>query len=147
MTSPYDTILNSNANGAAQVFDRLTQIAAAPAPVLDARFYEVDDRLLHTEPMFGQDGVNANGLAQLAGAAPRALAPLADADGNLVESALPGGKFYKARVTLDANNTNLPGTLQPGMVLEGDIVLGQQSILGYLLKPIHVAATSALSER
>ena len=65
-----------------------------------------------------------------------------------------GVKYYKARVTLDpAGDTNGESQnsrlaeLMPGMTLEGNIILGQQSVLNYLLKPIHVAATTALSER
>lgn len=68
----------------------------------------------------------------------------------------PGTKYYRARVTLDPAGTSEDGSdlqnakladLVPGMTLEGNIVLGQQSVLNYLLKPIHVAATSALTER
>ncbi len=72
MTSPLDTLLQSGiqTDGARQVFERLAQLENTPAQTLDARSYEVDDRLLNTEPMFGQGGVNASGLTRLDGGLP-----------------------------------------------------------------------------
>lgn len=58
--------------------------------------------------------------------------------------------FYRARIILqqpfvgknpDANY------ILPGMTVEADIMTGRKSVLDYLLKPIHVATSTALRER
>ena len=61
-----------------------------------------------------------------------------------------GGTYYLGRVVLDQNyvgevaGRNL---VLPGMGVEADIVTGGKSILAYLLKPIHVSLSTAMTER
>lgn len=57
--------------------------------------------------------------------------------------------FYKARIALSQNyigqdpSRNL---VLPGMTVDATIVTGEKTILQYLLKPLHVAASNAFSE-
>lgn len=58
--------------------------------------------------------------------------------------------YYRARIILqqpyvgDNPETNY---ILPGMTVEADIMTGRKSVMDYLLKPIHVAAKTALQER
>jgi len=61
-----------------------------------------------------------------------------------------GGTYYKGVITLDKNYVgSIPGQnhVLPGMIIHGDIITGQKSLLDYLLKPIHKALNSSFSER
>ena len=58
--------------------------------------------------------------------------------------------YYKGRVELDRNYAGtMPGEhlIMPGMTADADIVTGEKTILGYLLKPIQVAVHNALTEQ
>ena len=61
-----------------------------------------------------------------------------------------GAAYYKGIIALEKNylgknpNQNL---IMPGMIVNAEIITGQKSLLSYLLKPIHVALTSAFIER
>lgn len=57
--------------------------------------------------------------------------------------------YYKGRVSLDQNYVGTtPGRnlLIPGMTLDADIVTGEKTILGYLLRPLRTAMQNALTE-
>ncbi len=57
---------------------------------------------------------------------------------------------FRIRVRLDADHVGPAGMnmkVQPGMVVNADIRTGQKTLLAYLLKPVHAAFSSALSER
>jgi len=61
-----------------------------------------------------------------------------------------GGTYYKGVITLDKNYVgSIPGQnhVLPGMIIHGDIITVQKSLLDYLLKPIHKALNSSFSER
>ena len=61
-----------------------------------------------------------------------------------------GETYYKGVITLDKSYVgNTPGQnlVLPGMVINGDIITGQKSLLDYLLKPVHKALNSSFSER
>ena len=58
--------------------------------------------------------------------------------------------YYKGRVLLSRNYAgSQPGLhpILPGMTVDADIVTGEKSVLGYLLKPIQVAMRNALTEQ
>lgn len=61
-----------------------------------------------------------------------------------------GLTYYKGRIKLEknhvGNNPNLNIVL-PGMVVSADIITGEKTIVGYLLKPIQVALSTALREK
>ncbi len=58
--------------------------------------------------------------------------------------------YYKGRISLskayigDDSENNL---MVPGMTVEADIFTGKKTVLGYLLKPIHLSLKTAMSER
>lgn len=61
-----------------------------------------------------------------------------------------GAKYFAATVSLDENHLRYGSkdlALLPGMTIEADIVTGEKSVLGYLLKPVRVAIEGALSEK
>ncbi len=61
-----------------------------------------------------------------------------------------GQSYYKGVISLAQNYVgNIPGEnhVVPGMIIHGDIITGQKSLLDYLLKPIHKALNSSFSER
>lgn len=61
-----------------------------------------------------------------------------------------GLSYYKARIELSKNyvgNNSKHNIVLPGMVVNADIVTGEKTIIGYLIKPIQVALSTALSER
>ena len=58
--------------------------------------------------------------------------------------------YYKGVVTLAKSYVgSIPGQnlVLPGMIINGDIITGQKSLLDYLLKPVHKALNSSFSER
>ena len=58
--------------------------------------------------------------------------------------------YYKGRVRLNKSYAgNVPGQhlILPGMTVDADIVIGEKSVLGYLLKPIQVALRNAMTEQ
>lgn len=58
--------------------------------------------------------------------------------------------FYRARIVLQqpfVGSNPQANLILPGMTVEADIRTGEKSVMDYLLKPIHVAASSALQER
>ena len=58
--------------------------------------------------------------------------------------------YYKGRVRLTKNYAgSMPGAhaILPGMTVDADIVVGEKSVLGYLLKPIQVAMRNAMTEQ
>ncbi len=61
-----------------------------------------------------------------------------------------GQKFYRGRVLLSKNHMgSVPGhnVILPGMTVEADIITGEKTILGYLLKPIQATIKNAFTER
>jgi len=61
-----------------------------------------------------------------------------------------GNPYYKATTSLNHQFVGAdvnPHKLRPGMTVEANIVTGEKTLLQYLLKPIHVSAKSAFSER
>lgn len=57
--------------------------------------------------------------------------------------------FYKARIALCQNHVGQDARrnlILPGMTVEANIVTGDKTILQYLLKPLHVAASTAFRE-
>ncbi len=61
-----------------------------------------------------------------------------------------GSAYYKGIIALEKNylgNNPSQNLIMPGMIVNAEIITGQKSLLSYLLKPIHVALTSAFSER
>ena len=61
-----------------------------------------------------------------------------------------GGKYFAATVTFDEGymqHGNSKLALLPGMTIEADIVTGEKTVLGYLLKPVRVALDGAMSEK
>ena len=58
-----------------------------------------------------------------------------------------GEKYYEGRVAMDQPTMGSGQALLPGMTLEADIVTGKKTVLGYLMKPVQVAMSGALSER
>lgn len=58
--------------------------------------------------------------------------------------------YYKGRIALHRNYVGgnpQQNLLMPGMTVEADIITGEKTVLGYLLKPIQVARERALRER
>ena len=58
--------------------------------------------------------------------------------------------YYKGRVILSRNHAGpTPGKhlIMPGMTVDADIVTGEKTILGYLMKPIQVAVHNSMSEQ
>ncbi len=58
--------------------------------------------------------------------------------------------YYKGRVVLSRNYAGpTPGKhlILPGMTVDADIVTGEKTILGYLMKPIQVAVHNAMTEQ
>lgn len=101
---------------------------------------------------FARYGVFTGHIAALSAATFSESGQEAATAGGIIGGGQAGAKYYRARVefdttTVDQAQNQRIAELRPGMTLEGNIVLGEQSVLSYLLKPIHVAATSALSER
>ena len=61
-----------------------------------------------------------------------------------------GESFYKVKIGLDQDYIGLnpqANRILPGMMVQADIVSGEKTILQYLLKPIHAAASDALHEK
>ncbi len=61
-----------------------------------------------------------------------------------------GLTYYKGLIRLSRNHVgNNPGEnlIQPGMIVNADIITGDKSLLAYLLKPIHLSMTSSFGER
>lgn len=61
-----------------------------------------------------------------------------------------GDSFYKVRLALDQDyigRNRVANKILPGMIVQADIISGDKTILQYLLKPLHVAASNALHER
>jgi membrane fusion protein, adhesin transport system len=61
-----------------------------------------------------------------------------------------GERFYQGRVRLDQNHVGNDPTanpILPGMTVMADIVTGNKTILGYLLKPIQLSLKTAFTER
>ncbi len=60
-----------------------------------------------------------------------------------------GVRFYKGQVLLDQLHVGEDTALKilPGMTVEAGIVTGEKSVLEYLLKPIHHALNTGLTER
>ena len=61
-----------------------------------------------------------------------------------------GEIYYKGVITLSKNYVgNISGKnfVLPGMIINGDIITGQKSLLDYLLKPVHKALNSSFGER
>jgi HlyD family secretion protein/adhesin transport system membrane fusion protein len=61
-----------------------------------------------------------------------------------------GERYYRGRVQLDQRHVGDDperNPILPGMTVMTEIVTGRKTILAYLLKPVHVALTSAFSER
>ncbi len=61
-----------------------------------------------------------------------------------------GSAYYKGIIALEKNylgNNAAQNLILPGMIVNAEIITGQKSLLAYLLKPIHVALTSAFVER
>lgn len=61
-----------------------------------------------------------------------------------------GGRYYRGRIAfanayLGADSAQ--NRLMPGMTVEADIVTGQKTVLGYLLKPVQVAMSNAMTEK
>lgn len=60
-----------------------------------------------------------------------------------------GARYYKGRITLSRNHFGVEPTdnqILPGMTVTANVVTGEKTLLEYLLKPIHLAIESALSE-
>lgn len=58
--------------------------------------------------------------------------------------------YYRARIILQqpyVGDNPEANYILPGMTVEADIMTGSKTVLDYLLKPIHVAASTALRER
>jgi HlyD family secretion protein/adhesin transport system membrane fusion protein len=58
--------------------------------------------------------------------------------------------YYRAKIILQqpyVGNNPLHNLILPGMTVEADIMTDTKTVLDYLLKPIHVAASNALRER
>lgn len=58
--------------------------------------------------------------------------------------------IFRVRVRLEAEHVGPASAnmkIHPGMVVNADIRTGQKTLLAYLLKPVHAAFSSALSER
>lgn len=61
-----------------------------------------------------------------------------------------GNVFYKARVRLSqahVGNDPSRNLILPGMTVQADVITGQKTVLEYLVKPIHLAMSSAFVER
>ena len=61
-----------------------------------------------------------------------------------------GASYYRGRVRLLKNYVGKDPTkniILPGMEVNVDIVTGEKTIIGYLLKPIQVAMSTAMSEK
>ena len=61
-----------------------------------------------------------------------------------------GERYYKARIKLSKNylgNDPKWNLILPGMEVMADVVVGDKTIMQYLLKPIHVSMSGAFSER
>lgn len=61
-----------------------------------------------------------------------------------------GQKYYRGRILLDTPYVGAnpeEHRLLPGMTAEADIITGEKTVLGYLLKPVQVAMSNALSEK
>ena len=58
--------------------------------------------------------------------------------------------YYKGRVRLERNYAGTTANahqIMPGMTVDADIVTGEKSVLGYLLKPIQIAMHNAMTEQ
>lgn len=58
--------------------------------------------------------------------------------------------YYKGRVRLSRNYAGAQEgshIVMPGMTVDADIVTGEKTVLGYLLKPIQIAAHNAMTEQ
>lgn len=61
-----------------------------------------------------------------------------------------GQKYYRGRISLPnpyVGDKAANRRLIPGMTVEADIITGEKTVLGYLVKPVQVAMSNALSER
>ena len=58
-----------------------------------------------------------------------------------------GEKYYRGRIEMDQPAMGTGHPLMPGMTIEADIVTGKKTVIGYLMKPVQVAMSNALSER
>ena len=60
------------------------------------------------------------------------------------------GVYYKVKMRMDktyVGHNPFQNTVQPGMTVEGNIFVGEKSILSYLLKPIHNSLSTAFTEK
>lgn len=58
--------------------------------------------------------------------------------------------YYRAKIILRqpyVGQNSRANLILPGMTVESDIMTGQKTVMDYLLKPIHVAAQTAMQER
>lgn len=58
--------------------------------------------------------------------------------------------YYRARIALEQDHVGAVADrnrLVPGMTVQADIIAGRKTVLQYLLRPLHVAASTALRER
>lgn len=61
-----------------------------------------------------------------------------------------GNAYYRGEVSLDTDHIGddpKAHRIMPGMTLEADIVTGEKSVMGYMLKPVQVALAGALTEK
>ena len=61
-----------------------------------------------------------------------------------------GERYYRARISLDqryVGNNPQRNPILPGMTATCEIITGKKTILAYLMKPIHLALSTAFSER
>lgn len=62
----------------------------------------------------------------------------------------PSVTYYKGRISLEKNYVDKIGKqyfILPGMTVQANIITGENSIIAYLLKPINITLSNALSER
>ena len=58
--------------------------------------------------------------------------------------------YYRVKIRLKQRHVGRDShrnLIMPGMMVVGDIITGQKSVLAYLLKPIHVSLQNAMTER
>lgn len=64
-------------------------------------------------------------------------------------SAENGERYFQGRVNLDRNyvGEDSRNTVMPGMTVMADIITGEKTVMGYLLKPIRNALSTAFTEK
>jgi len=58
--------------------------------------------------------------------------------------------YYRARIALGQDHVGPEAgrnLLVPGMTVQADIISGSKTVLQYLMKPLHIAVSTALRER